>query len=1228
MASKEKTVGRLNIRIGMNLDDFNKKMRQFQREVRKAERSLQGFKILGRQLKSIGSNLTASLTVPIVGVGVAAKKSFDIVDEALDTIAISSGATGKELENLHKSFMKVGREVPNDLREIGQIIGDLNTYLGVTGPILEELTKQLALAARMLNEDVGNATRSVSRAINKWGIDVRNASKFMNQLFAASQRFGISMTKLADQLAYFQVPLKQMGFDIVEATVILGEFERMGVSAEQVLRSLFRGIANFAQAGITDTAGAFNTMIRLIKEAKTESEAAAIAIKAFGTRAGPQLAAEIRAGRFEIEELVKEFRDIGRVIDQTFAETADSAEILAAAKNTLTLALEPLGREIDKLARVLLPPLIKAIARLTESFDKLSQPAKTATVLILAFVAAIGPIMTVAGYAVQGITQLVAAFTALKTLGWVGLLNNLRAFTIGLLKNIVAVGLLVGAISSLIYMIVKWWNEGYPDDVDTFWERFQWNFKNLGEGFIYPFKWMVDQFKGLFDDLAEAEVALFENSLKRYSDVEKNAEVDLSKLLGDDKNLKDTAAEKGKTAGEVFAEAFRKVWDELWEKPYNLGKLDTLEKQLNQLKYISEQAENRIKQAMLAEGVEIADDIWSQTVESSQAFAQIWDKIFVTQKEITEQQIELIKAQGLTPENISKINNLIEQLKPVAKTSQAKLTVEAMRSEFIATTISEEFSKALGDFERQLDIDLKTQNFADQVDALRYERYLFEVEMGEVLSELKNIALVTLGTTETPEIKAVEKAIQDRIARLDEDIRVAEVVRAREADEKLAEILQRVSQLSREELQKYWDEALRLAIYSTAKTSEIREEINKLFEKRDAELRLEEWFTALEDIADVIGKFNAEAGQTVHNFRDIIGIFHRLPEIAQNIQLSFSEMHENINKAFEPYLGKNYVGQLFGAAAGLQMFGRSPTGEMNWVGAIAGTLAGAGIAPMITGAIAAGSQLVNALFPGKEKDPGAEALKEQIDNYNKILEEWGASYRSENVSFKKDAGFLGWRNLFGNVKWETLNEEAAKQGAEIAERIIASMQSVFQSMAGGVFDALFGFGGLESLSKSVGQSLQNALMEAILNTAAIKEPMQQLSAYIAEAVQDGLTSAELEHIRNMTGEIWNRLEPYEDIAKEIAEQFGLAEDSARGIAQSLRNVPQGFKIALERFTAATGIQTNGMTTTLEANHTQIIFEGPVYGMDDFERKVEAAVDKSERRRRVRNYGVWAKGGAY
>lgn len=138
---------------------------------------------------------------------------------------------------------------------------------------------------------------------------------------------------------------------------------------------------------------------------------------------------------------------------------------------------------------------------------------------------------------------------------------------------------------------------------------------------------MVDQFKGLFDDLAEAEVALLENSLKRYSDVEKNAEVDLSKLLGDDKNLKDTAAEKGKTAGEVFAEAFRKVWDELWEKPYNLGKLDTLEKQLNQLKYISEQAENRIKQAMLAEGVEIADDIWSQTVESSQAFAQIWDKI-------------------------------------------------------------------------------------------------------------------------------------------------------------------------------------------------------------------------------------------------------------------------------------------------------------------------------------------------------------------------------------------------------------------------------------------------------------------------------------------------------------------------------------------------------------------------------------------------------------------------
>src|SRR5690606_354041 len=129
-------------------------------------------------------------------------------------------------------------------------------------------------------------------------------------------------------------------------------------------------------------------------------------------------------------------------------------------------------------------------------------------------------------------------------------------------------------------------------------------------------------------------------------------------------------------------------------------------------------------------------------------------------------------------------------------------------------------------------------------------------------------------------------------------------------------------------------------------------------------------------------------------------------------------------------IGAGYLGaQIFGQGSS----GFSPIGALGgFMSALPGPLGAIG------GALAAGSSLVNALFPGKEKDKDDQALQERINEMNKKLREWGAEFQSENLWFKKDSGFLGWRNLFGNVKWETMNKEAAERGAEIAERLINS----------------------------------------------------------------------------------------------------------------------------------------------------------------------------------------------
>ena len=55
---------------------------------------------------------------------------------------------------MQDSARDVAKKVPNDLGEVGTAIADLNTNLGLTGPVLDTVATQVLEAGRMLGEDV------------------------------------------------------------------------------------------------------------------------------------------------------------------------------------------------------------------------------------------------------------------------------------------------------------------------------------------------------------------------------------------------------------------------------------------------------------------------------------------------------------------------------------------------------------------------------------------------------------------------------------------------------------------------------------------------------------------------------------------------------------------------------------------------------------------------------------------------------------------------------------------------------------------------------------------------------------------------------------------------------------------------------------------------------------------------------------------------------------------
>lgn len=297
-------------------------------------------------------------------------------DAARDTIIKGTGATGDALKGLEQSFDNVLASGPNSFEDTAAAIADLNTALGLTGKPLEDLSKQFLDLSRVTGEDVGGQIQSVTRLFGDWGVAVDDQALAMDKLFAISQATGIGVSDLSDQLVRSGAPLRQLGFSMEESAAIMGKWNKEGVNSEIIFSGVRMAIGRMAKSG-KDVPTAFADAQKAIMEAGSASEATAIAIETFGQRAGPDMAAAIREGRFEIADLVSSLEGVEGTIDKTARETESFSEKWQTFKNQMAVALKPaamavfdaLGKAMDKIGPVLNNTIIPAVR---EFFNALS----------------------------------------------------------------------------------------------------------------------------------------------------------------------------------------------------------------------------------------------------------------------------------------------------------------------------------------------------------------------------------------------------------------------------------------------------------------------------------------------------------------------------------------------------------------------------------------------------------------------------------------------------------------------------------------------------------------------------------------------------------------------------------------------------------------------------------------------------------------------------------------
>ncbi len=357
----------------------------------------------GAALSRVGGQMSKRITLPLAAVGAAGIAAALSVDKGLQEVAARTGATGNALEGLQGVFKNVAAGATQGMSEVGTVVGELNTRLGLTGQPLENVSAKFLDFARVAGVDSFDATRRVTQAMNDWGVEAADSGQMLDLMLKTGQLTGIGVDDLATKMFQFGSPLRQMGFGIEETAGLLGSFEKAGVNTELVMGSMRQALGKLAAAGEKDLPAALAKSVKSIKEAKTGGEAASQAIELFGARAGPDMAAAIREGRFEIDDLITQLENSEGTLAATTASTETFADRWDRTKNALTVA----GATIGDALLPALKAVASAAAGAASFFSGLPGPVKNAALGFGLLVAAVGPTAAIVG-------RLMTAFVALR----------------------------------------------------------------------------------------------------------------------------------------------------------------------------------------------------------------------------------------------------------------------------------------------------------------------------------------------------------------------------------------------------------------------------------------------------------------------------------------------------------------------------------------------------------------------------------------------------------------------------------------------------------------------------------------------------------------------------------------------------------------------------------------------------------------------------------------------
>jgi len=369
-------------------------------------------KTVGEGMLGVGKKMTIGLTLPIVGIGIAAAKLGMDFDSAMSRVKAMSGATGEGFKKLNDQAIQLGQDTAFSAMQAAEGMGNLASAGFGVEEIMKAMPGLLDLAASG-GLDVATASDIASSALRGFGLDAGQSGHVADVLAKTAAGTNAEVTDLGMALKYAAPPAHALGMSIEEVSAAIGIMSNAGIKGEQAgttLRASLIALASpSSQAADTMKAIGFNAfdatgkmlpfrdVIDRLKESTknlTQEKKADALATIFGREAISGMMVVMDAGPAKFDELTKSFKSSDGAAKEMAKTMQDNAK---SSIEQMMGSLETAAIKIEQAVAPTLRDLAKTIEDLANKFSSLS-PAMQKTIIVTGLLVAVaGPLLAVGG---------------------------------------------------------------------------------------------------------------------------------------------------------------------------------------------------------------------------------------------------------------------------------------------------------------------------------------------------------------------------------------------------------------------------------------------------------------------------------------------------------------------------------------------------------------------------------------------------------------------------------------------------------------------------------------------------------------------------------------------------------------------------------------------------------------------------------------------------------------